>query len=69
MGAFLGRDNAVSEREDAVLDKGGSRLRVYHGIQPEGVGEGSALPYSSILAEGEAIFFIIASRVSVSLRG
>ena len=69
VGSFTQRDSAVSEREDAVLDRGSSGLRVYHGILLGKVGEGSTLPYSSIFTELEAIICIKALRGSVSPLG
>ena len=66
LGAFTGRDSAVNEREDAVLEGGGSGLRVYQGIQPGRVGKGSALPYSIILVELEAIFCSRSFRASIN---
>ena len=57
VGAFTQRDSTASEREDVVLRGGGSGLRVCWWIQPEIMGKGPALPYSSILEESGAIIW------------
>ena len=65
VGAFTGRDNAVNDREDAILEGGSFGLEVYHRIQPGRVGKGSTLPYSTILVQSETIILSRSFRASV----
>lgn len=66
VGSIHWKRQRSSEREDAVLEGGGSGLRVYQWIQLGRVGKESALPYSSILVESEAIICSRSFRASVS---